>query len=108
MARNKRHSNLYVVFEGLQGGYLPNVVSYFSTKTGAMDYMVWRARDARDNGYKVCGAAQDGWYAIGEHEEITLDYAPIDSFVSDLAAVGIDASGWDLETLIQYLNDQSM
>lgn len=106
--RPARDRTIWIVNEGLQGGYLPNVSSAFETKAAALDYMRDRAASAREDGYTVTGSARAGWYSLNDNESIELDSMLASVAIADFAAVGIDAAGWDFAYLVERLNDNGM
>lgn len=55
-------AKVYVIFEGLCGGYLPNNVEYYRDKATMLRRMVDIARDLRDSGCLVSGNARTGGY----------------------------------------------
>ena len=99
---------IWIVQEGLAGGYMPNNLSFFATKHEAQSYMLNRKESAIDEGYTVTGSAKDGYYSLmpdgaSEYncgESITLDYELAGSYVP----------GWvnkydSFAELIQDMND---
>ena len=93
---NKR---VYVVVEGMEGGYLPNVASYFRTKSAAQSYMTDQTVNARDQGYTVKGSARSGLYTLTPEDasENALDDL-IELSETTLGALGIDSYA-ELEAL---------
>lgn len=53
--------NVYVLEEGLSGGYLPDNVEYYTSKATLFRRMADIARDLRSEGYRVEGSAEVGY-----------------------------------------------
>jgi hypothetical protein len=100
---------VYVVREGMTGGYLPDSLTFFARKREAQAYMVDRANQLRDEDMRVLGSARKGWY----------DYTPRDASEYHLGnsialntvnsnMYGVNIQDEDFSTiddLVQYLND---
>jgi hypothetical protein len=88
---------IYVVREGLNGGYLPDSLTFFARKREAQAYMVDRANQLRDEDMRVLGSARKGWY----------DYTPRDASEYHLGnSIILDTVNSNMiDDLVQYLND---
>lgn len=99
---------VYVVREGMQGGYMPNALSFFASKRAAMGYMVNLKQSALDDGYTVSGSARDGYYELmpSDASDYTLgDCIVLDSVNAGMYDVNLDAEFSSFGDLIQHLND---
>jgi hypothetical protein len=100
-------NSIYIVHEGLTGGYLPDQSSYFSTKREALSYMRDRANDARNNGYRVSGSASRGYYDLSDPEKsehAMPEYIEFSQQDSEFFASNIDQPFNSKDELIDYLN----
>lgn len=108
MATNFRLKTVHVVREGMQGGYMPDSLAFFATKSGARAYMVDQAKNARAEGMKVYGSAQDGYYSIQDPDASiyhTGNSIVLDSINADMYVTNIPAEVKTMDDLVQYLND---
>lgn len=83
----------YHVTAGLRGGYLPNTVEVYSTKTAALDAAVGRANEYRESGEKVHGNRARGYWVAREG---TFPGEFYDYIAVDLCEVeACEAEDWD-------------
>jgi hypothetical protein len=58
---SKRTWNVYAVRDGLQGGYMPSSVTYFTNKRDARAYCADTVRELRWDEYTVIGCFDTGY-----------------------------------------------
>ncbi len=89
---------------GLQGGYSPNVVEHYDTKSAALDALATHAEDLRDiywnqpeNG-PIGDVRRDGLIVsrLGMHDSEFYDYALIEPCEEPETCEANDEEGWDI------------
>lgn len=98
---------VYVVRQGMNGGYMSDSLAFFATKRDAQGYMINLKYEALDEDYKVTGSARDGWYALmpSDSSENTLGNSIIlDSVNADMYRANLSAQFETMDELVDHLN----
>lgn len=102
------NSTIWIVREQMQGGYMPDSISFSATKQSAFDNMRFLKQTALDEDYKVSGSLKEGYYSLmpKDASEYTLGRSIVlQSASASIYLANIKQAFETKDDLADYLNN---